>query len=279
MKGKLVPLIKGGLNKNGSLILAGGALLGFGATVIFVARGQTKADKIIDERNRLYTENPFVEDTEKEVAAPLVSKREYFDLTYKCYIPAVVSGAFTIFCIIGSQYISRKQMAGLMATVAALTASRDQLEQAVKERYGEEALTELRRKLIPEKTQGEEKEVTFIQVPAEESGYGDLLCYEGYFGRWFRSSEEAVRSALNNVSNQFRNGLYISYNDIYDELGIERSDVGYEFGWCADDDYYTVKEGIQFLITKEFDEKKGEEVLAFYIKSNDFLPMEGFFEI
>lgn len=296
MKGKFIYGLKHGLNKNGSLLLAGASLVGFGVTVIFVARGQMKADAVIAERNQLYVSNPFNSDdvtvTEGEdvdhisdtEVVPKISMREYFDLTWHYYIPAAISGVVTVGCIIGSQYISRRQVAGLMASVAAVTVNRDRLEQIVREKYGDEAIDELKKKLTLTKTPSEDshdilRNDLFIQVPAEETGYGDLLCYEGYFGRWFRSSEEEVRKALDMISEEFKNGMYVSYNDIYDELGIERSDIGYEFGWCHDDDYYYTERGIQFLIEKKFDEKRGEDVLAFYVKSSEFLPMQGFYEI
>ena len=288
--GKLIGRMRAGVNRNGSLILAGGAIIGFGATVIFVARGQMKADEVIAERNRLYLTNPFTEEeradseqTGEAEIVPKISKREYFDLTWRYYIPAAVSGVITLGCIVGSQYVSRRQMAGLMASVAALTANRDRIEEAIREKYGDEALAEIRRKLIPEKSQGAESgdicKKEYIQVAAEETGRGDLLCFEGYFGRWFRSSEEDVRRALEEISDDFKNGMYISYNDIYDALGIERSDIGYEFGWCNHNDYYDVEKGIQFIIGKEYDDEKGEDVLAFYIKDSRFLPMEGYLEI
>lgn len=264
----------GMVKENRSLLLSVGALIGFGATVYFVAKGQMKADDILAERNEA-CKNPF----DETVYPPSV--KEKAELTWQCYIPAGIFGVLTVGCIIGSQYISRKEIAGLSASVAFLTANRDGLEKAIKEKYGDDALEEIKSKLAVRKP-----DPIVLKVIAEETGNGDLLCFEGYSGRWFRSSKRAVEYAEKELNKRFVAGGYVSMNDFYEFLGIEQTHFGWEFGWPGSDEYLDFYMGsalpgsnenpIRFDNTVIFDEEKSEDVL--YIDLYTY-PMEGWQEL
>lgn len=253
--------------QNRSLLLAVGSVAGLYASVIFAAKGQKKADEIIAERNDACN-NPF------DTTVMLPSKREIFDLTWPCYVPTVFLTLATTGCIIGSYYLDRRQIAALTGTVAILTANRGKIEEAVKEKYGEEGLNAIKQKLIS----GSEKEVEIIQTVAEETGKGDLLCFEGYSGRWFRSSEEAVIDAEKEFSKRFKEGNYICLNDFYELLGIEITHFGHTFGYVPDEWYYDHEGGIEFANTIIPADKtdRGEAVL--YIDLFTY-PMEGWYEL
>ena len=259
------------LYQNRSLLLSCGAVVGLYASVIFTAKGQKKADEIIAERNDACN-NPF----DPDVMLP--SKREIFDLTWECYLPAALCTIATTGCIIGSCYLDRKQIAALTGSVALLTANRNKIEEAIKEKYGEEGLNEIKQKLVAGKFKEGEKQVEIVRTVAEETGKGDLLCFEGYSGRWFRSSEEAVVAAEKEFSRRFKEGDYICLNDFYELLGIEVTHFGHTFGYVPDEWYYDHEDGIEFansLIPAEKTDR-GEDVL--YIDIFTY-PMEGWYEL
>ena len=81
---------------------------------------------------------------------------------------------------------------------------------------------------------------SFHRPSVEYTGHGNLLCYDSFGGRWFRSSEEAVRLGCNQVIDDFKNeDAYVNYNTIYGYWGIMDSDFGYAWGWAPDEDYTT----------------------------------------
>ena len=256
--------------KNSNYILAAGAVIGLGATVYFVAKGQMRADEILAKRK---------EEADPEIEEVL-TKKELLKMTWKCYIPAAISTGATLFCIVGSTYISAKQIAALTASVAAIRASRDQLEQAIREKYGDEALVELKKKMTLFKP---EKEVVIIKTTAEETGNGDLLCFEGYSGRWFRSSPEAVKKAIDELEDQIRRYDCASLNDFYRFLGIEETHFGNEHGWI-DYEYDSCVEEyrdgddwmpIRIETFQDFDWHMGEDVLYMDIYT---YPIESYYE-
>lgn len=264
-----------------NVILGIGAVLGLGATVVLVARGQMKADYILAERDKEFDSGiDEASDVEVEVVH---SFRENFDLTWQCYIPAAISTGITLFCIIGSNYISMKQIAALSGSLAFMTANRDQLEKAIRDKYGDEALVELK-KLLPIRTgvvadtENQKAEIIFEKVVAEETGKGDLLCFEGYSGRWFRSSKQAVQEAMRELQKCIEECEYVSFNDLYDLLGLEKTHFGEEYGWINTEyDSCTESYGdpIRYEINVIFEESKGEDVLFIDIYT---YPIENFYE-
>lgn len=71
----------------------------------------------------------------------------------------------------------------------------------------------------------------------EITGNGNLLCYEGFFGRWFRSSENCVREAVDKFMQLYAEGNYINYNDLYSLLNIAVTHAGNEYGYSPSEDY------------------------------------------
>ena len=91
----------------------------------------------------------------------------------------------------------------------------------------------------------------------EDTGYGDLLCLEGYSGRLFYSSKQAVDLAMQRLSNRLKKGEYICLNDLYAELRITQTHFGHQYGWPASDDWCEWRDGLKyectFIYDKEFD--------------------------
>lgn len=152
------------------------------------------------------------------------------------YAPAAVIGLGTCACIIGSNRVSAKEIAALTATCGYLAANRDKIEQTVEKKFGKEKLAEVKAESKPK----------YIGQTIEETGLGDELFFEGYSGRWFRSSIEAVSCAEEELSERFVNGESVCLNDFYELLGIEKTHFGHQFGWPASEDWYDFSNGIVF---------------------------------
>ena len=80
----------------------------------------------------------------------------------------------------------------------------------------------------------------------EDTGNGEILCLEGYSGRYFYSSFLAVDEALRIWSDAFSKGEYVCFNDLYKLLGIAETHFGWQYGYPANEDYYNFKEGIEY---------------------------------
>ena len=237
------------MRKHSSSILTGISITGVAATGYLSAKGGASAERILRD---------YDDGTASKTYEPLTFK-ERLRLTWKCYISGVVAGALTIGAMACNQYMSAKQIAALTSSVAMLVAGRDQLEDQIRKKYGDKALDELKRSL---KIRNPDKE--YIYVYAEETGKGNLLCYEGFSGRWFRSEEDEVRRNIEEFSNRFKAGDAICWNDFYDILGIEQSHFGFEYGYPAGesaDDWYDREDGIPMYVSRFYNPDLEEDVL------------------
>ena len=183
------------------------------------------------------------------------------------YAPAIARGVGTVGCIVGSHHISAKEIAALTATCTYLTANRAKIEKTIKEKFGDDALTQVNNEVAQETLKNESKKTIKKEgQTVEETGYGNLLFVDMYLGRKFRSSLEHVEKAEHLLNNEFHNGNYVCMNDFYRYLGIEPSIAGDKFGWPADEDYYdyNLETPIEFDNIKSEDED-GELMYAIYI--------------
>ena len=207
-------------NRMLSFIFSGIAIGGVVVTATLSAKRAPKYDKILN------AQCPEEIPTKKDKAVAVA----------KTYWPAFVSGGVTITSIILAEKVNLKEIAIITGTATFLARNRDLLEEKIIEHMGEEG----GKKIIGEVEQQLIKEHYICKAgpSVEETGRGDLLCYEGYSGRWFRSSEVAVQKAINELNDAFEAGEYLCLNDFYERLGIETTHFGAQYGWAANSDYY-----------------------------------------
>lgn len=94
----------------------------------------------------------------------------------------------------------------------------------------------------------------------EDTGYGDMLCMEGYSGRLFYSSMRAVNEGLRKWSKQFEDGESVCFNDLYDYWNICNTSFGHQWGYVADYDWYPYDNGIRYKCELQYSEAFQTEV-------------------
>lgn len=119
-----------------------------------------------------------------------------------------------------------------------------------------------------------------LKPTVEITGNGDLLCYEGFFGRWFRSSEACVREAVDKFRQYYDDGNYINYNDLYSLLNIATTHAGNEYGYSQNEDYRSDMEfDIIRIPADENFEGMHEEVLVLEPAGRYSYPIDCYMEV
>lgn len=179
--------------------------------------------------------------------------KERAKLTWKLYIPATVSGAVTVGCIIGASRGNSKR------TAAAVTAY------SITER----AFTEYKEKVVEQIGKGKEEKIRdeiaqdhVNKNPASSQilmmGKGHVLCYEMYTGRYFKSDMESLRKAVNDINAVALREMYVSLEDFYDIIDLPHTSASDKVGW----DFERPMELIFSTVLSE----DGEPCLAFEYK-------------
>ena len=208
--------VKKTLSKHSPEILTGIGIAGMVTTTVLAVKATPKALMLIEEKKK-------EENTDK------LTVGETIKVTWKCYIPSVVTGALSTTCLIGANSVHARRGAAL----------------ATAYKLSETALSEYREKVV--ETLGEKKEQTVREKVAEKqvkenpisksdiivTGNGDTRFFDPMSGRHFSSSVEKVKKAENVLNKRMLHSIYgsVSLNDLYDELDIPRTDVGDILGW------------------------------------------------
>lgn len=224
------------LTKHSPEILTGIGIAGMFTSTVLAVTATPKALRIC-------------EIVKKEKEEP--KKLDYVKATWKCYIPAAVTGAVSTACLIGASSVNLKRNAALATAYqisqTAITEYRDKVIETV----GEETEKVVREKVAEEKvkkTPAPSNEV--IMVEGE-----DFYCLDTITGRYFRSTHNKIKDVEIRVNHRLLNEMYISLNEFYDELGLPRTRVGDELGWNID------KGKLEIYISSIIDEK-GRPVLV-----------------
>lgn len=210
------------VSKRSPEILTGIGIAGMATTVILAVRATPKALKLIEERKKeLYPLD------DGEVVMP---KTEVIKAAWKPYIPAVVTGVMSIACLIGASSVNARRNAALYSAYKLSETALSEYKDKVVETIGEKKEKAVRDAVAKDKI--EKKPVSKNEVIITSKG--DTLCYDALSGRYFKSDIEKIKRAENELNKQMLNEMYVSLNELYDELDLEHIAIGDELGWNID---------------------------------------------
>lgn len=199
------------LNRNAPHILTGFAVAGVVGTSVAAYRAAMPVSNILH-------------DLPEEATL-----RDKVRATWKLYIPAAVLGAATISCIVAANVVSARRRAALAAAYSlaaeAVTHYREDIRNLTDEATLEESDQLLARK---------QREGQVYQGPAKETfvvGDGKFLCYDTYSGRYFDSTLEDIKKAVNDINFDLIQGNPVSLNDFYSLVQLEQNAMGDQLGW------------------------------------------------
>lgn len=226
------------VQKHSPEILTGIGIAGMIATAAIAVKATPKALKMIEEK-------------ESEVGKSLTGP-EVVKTTWKCYIPAAVSGVCSAACIIGASSINARRNAALVtAYTISETALKEYKSKAV-EIVGEKKEQAIRDAVAREKL--ENAHVTERKfVP---TGRGETPCFDPLTNACFKSDIETLRRAENTLNKRMREEMRITVNEFLQEIGLEPCDssIGETMGWDIDKGYIELDfssqlvEGIPYLV-------------------------------
>jgi hypothetical protein len=129
-------------------------------------------------------------------------------------------------CIVASSRAHRHRYAGLLAIYSIGERTLQKWQSSVLEEVGPKKYEKVRERVV---SPDENPVPTAILLDEDR-----VLFFDTYTGRYFRkNSVETIRRKVNDLNDQLLTGDWISLNDFYFELGLERVDFGDEVGWTS----------------------------------------------
>lgn len=247
------------LRKHGGTILAVTASVGVVATAIETGRATTKAQHILEVDKELtkFNENEF------GVTEEPPTKKQIVLMCWKAYVPAVILGGGTIACILGSNALNKKQIAGLTAAYMALGKTYQEYRRQVAEQIGVEE-----EKDIYKDTQD------VLETPAPAGTDEEkLLCYEPISKRYFHATKAELLAAFYDANKDFAENGYIALNDFFGYLGLDFVPELDDKGWSAE---YLGAMWENYWIDFNYAEQKTDDGLEVYYVDSFQPPVEDY---
>ena len=212
-------------------ILTGLGVAGLVTTTVLAVKATPKALRLIEmaeDHGIGITSKNGDPDWERR---PL-TKLETVKVAWKPYIPAAVTGAVSIACIIGASSVHARRNAALATAYQLSTTALSEYKEKVVETIGEEKEKVIREKIAQDKIDRDpikesiEKETVVI-------GSGEVLFLEPVSMQCFKSDIESVRKILNDINFRLTTGMeeYISLSEFYDEIGLPHTSISDDIGW------------------------------------------------
>lgn len=228
-------------------------VVGVVASTVMACKATTKAGAIVeDTKDQMDQIHEVAETHAEEYSEDDMKKDTVIVYTQtavkfaKLYGPAVILGAASIACILGSHHILSKRNAALAAAYATVDKGFKEYRGRVIERFGKELDKELRynvkakdfeETVVNEET-GEETKVTNTVNVADPNDYSDYARFfdDGCTG-WTKDSEQNLyflKCQQNYANERLQKKGYLFLNDVYEMLGIPKTKAGQIVGWIYD---------------------------------------------
>lgn len=220
----LLDLLKGGMElaaKNSPTILTAIGVAGTMTTAFLTGRAAIRAQKIleVEEQDHIIDEVPTDLDLKQKAA-----------VTWKVFVPAVVSGTITVTCIVAANRIGAQRAAALgMAYTTAQKLLKNYEEKTV-EVVGKKKANDIQNAVIQKQlSEMPKRNREVVVVDGQEH-----LCFDAWSGRTFRSSHQLIRENILDAGRELLHSGYISLNGVYGWLGLPHIDGGNGVGWNND---------------------------------------------
>lgn len=218
---KTAKSVQTAITKHSPEILTGIGIAGMLSTTILAVKATPKALRLIEKEEKLREEfNPVVP----------MTKLDIIKTTWKCYIPAAITGTMSVVCLVGASSVNSKRNAALATAYTLSETALREYKDKVVETIGEKKEQVVRDAIAKDKV--EKNPVTSNEVII--TGKGDTLCYDAISGRYFKSDIDKLNKSVNDLNRRMMDEMYVSVNDFFCEVGLNPVAVGEELGWNID---------------------------------------------
>jgi hypothetical protein len=265
------------LSKYSPEILMGTGIVGVIAGTVLACRATLKVESVLEEANEKIEKINFAKETVDEEKYSEKDYKKDLTVTYvqtgvefvKLYAPAITLGVAGIGCILGAHNIMKKRNLALVAAYKLVEQSFSDYRKRVVDEFGEEKDREFKYgvkkvKKVEIDENGETK-VTEIEVVNPDG----VSQYAKYFDEssihWSETPEYNLLhlTAQQNWANDLlRTRGHVFLNEVYDMLGIPRTQAGSIVGWKKGygDDY--IDFGIYNYMVEDYRDDRANDTIG-----------------
>lgn len=210
------------LTENASALLTAGGVVGTVTTAVLTGRAAAQSVRKLHDRDMEEASKPLSERKE-------ITRKDNIMHVWPYFIPPVIAGGATIGSIVMASRISAQRAAALAAAYAVSEKQLKEYRGKVEEKLGVKKATEVQDSIQQDRVNTNPPTDKMVIV-----GNGEVLCYDKYSDRYFKSSVEYIRRAEQVVQREIMNRNECELQLFYDELDIKPTEVSKTVGWNLD---------------------------------------------
>ena len=204
-------------NKNASTLMTVGVVAGIVGTAYLSHEAGKKSQRILEELEYTSEKPP--------------TRKEKFQKVWKVYLPPFASAVATITLAVGAHSVNMRRQATLIEAYLMANSARKELVEKTEEVVGKNKMQKIHEEIVKDKVTA--------NPPTEENviftSHGDVLCFDVWSGRYFKSDPEYIRKTINDANERMVSNERIYYNDLYYEWGIPPIKVGSNLRWSMEE--------------------------------------------
>lgn len=252
------------VQKHSPVLLFGAGVVGITTTVVLACKGTLKLEEVLDNHKKDMGSLDEVKGrmTEEEAVKTkaLILTKTVMEIG-KLYAPAIIIGTVSIACLTGSHVVLTRRNAGLTAAYAALDKGFQEYRKRVADEFGDEKEREMRYdtiKVTETNDKGERVTTTKVNPDGTPSIYAKL--FDEHSSSWNNDPTYNLvflRAVQQMLTDRLRAKGHLFLNEVYDDLGLDRTPAGQIVGWV-------LGEGDDFVDFGIFNQEMEPEHLAFF---------------
>lgn len=209
---------------NSPVILTSVGVAGVITTAVLTGKATFKAAEVLAKE-----EAALKADAAMGHPLHVLTNKEKAQIVWREYIPAAGVGAATITAVIMANRIGTRRTAAMAAAFTLTEKAFVEYKDKVVDTIGRTKEQRVRDDVA-------QQQVTRTPVPSNlviVSG-NEQLCFDSWSGRYFLSTMEELKKAMNDLNHRVLQDMYASLSDFYDLIGLEHTQESDDIGWNVD---------------------------------------------
>lgn len=228
-------------SENATTLLTAGGVVGTVATAVLAGRAGFKASQILNDARMAKWKDAGTSIDRLDDEEFDSTKKEQVILVGLQFAPPVLTGAATVTAIVMANRMSAQKAAALAAAYGLAERNLSDYKTKIQEKLTGPKATGIDDELAQEAVNGTPGHDRIVIVD------GEILCFDKSGGRYFRSTVEEIKQAVNTANAEIINHGFVSATAFYSELGLPANawsdEVGFDMSNLIELTYSTAMVG------------------------------------
>lgn len=210
---------------NAPALLTAVSVVGVTTVAYLTGKATVKAVRLIEEEEAARGYN--------FEAGEHLTPLERIQTCWQCYLPPIATGLVTIGAIVLANRVSSRRVASVATALAIGEKAFTEYKDKVVEKFGEGKERSVRDDIAQDHVKDNPPDDRFVILTED----GHVLCRDEYSGRYFKSSVEKIRKAVNDINYRILHDGDASLTEFYDLIGLPKTSHSDDVGWNSDEGF------------------------------------------